>query len=182
MDAATNGKRARGLKKAQDAKGIQVAFTLAAFPRDKWGTPGGMTAASLDVVKAAVAAGVRISHVNLMTMDYGGYYSTGYKMGDLAVSAVNDAATQLKGAIPGLTDDAAYAMLGATPMIGRNDVSSETFTLDDARTLVAFARSKKLGLLAFWAINRDQPGSSLALSSMVNTTNFEFNDVFKTAL
>ena len=182
MDATTNARRGRALKKAQDAKGIQVAFTLAAFPRDKWGTPGGITAASVEVVKAAVSAGVHISHVNLMTMDYGGYYSTGYKMGDLAVSAVTDAALQLKAIIPGLTDAQAFAMLGATPMIGRNDVSSETFTLDDARILISFARDKKLGLVSFWAINRDQPGSSLALSSVVNSRNFEFHEIFRTAL
>jgi hypothetical protein len=182
MDSTSNARRSKALKRVQGSRGIQVAFTLAAFPRDKWGTPGGITAASVDVVKAAVAAGVRISHVNLMTMDYGGYYSTGYAMGDLAVSAVTDAAAQLKAIIPGLTDAQAFAMLGATPMIGRNDVSSETFTLTDARTLIAFARDKKLGLVSFWAINRDQPGSSLALSSLVNTRNFEFHDIFKTAL
>jgi hypothetical protein len=182
MGAAIDTRRARALKRVQDSRAIKVAFTLAAFPRDKWGTPGGITAASVDVVKAAVAAGVRISHVNLMTMDYGGYFSTGYAMGDLAVSAVTDAATQLKAIIPGLTDAQAFAMLGATPMIGRNDVSSETFTLADARTLIAFARDKKLGLVSFWAINRDQPGSSLALSSLVNTRNFEFHEIFRTAL
>lgn len=181
MGPDVNQRRAQALKMAQDQKGIQVAFTLAAFPRDKWGTPGGMTAASVDVVKAAVAAGVQISHVNLMTMDYGGYYSSGKAMGDLAISALTDANDQLRAIIPGLSEAGAYAMLGATPMIGQNDVQGETFTLADAQSLTNFAKQKQLGLVSFWAINRDQPGSgSLGLYSGVNTGTFDFHAIFKT--
>jgi chitinase len=180
MDATTNARRAQALKQVQDQKGVKVAFTLAAFPRDKWGTPGGITAASVDVVKAAVAAGVKISHVNLMTMDYGAYYSSGQAMGALAVSALTDAKAQLQMIIPGLSDAAAWGMLGATPMIGQNDVSTETFTLADAQTLASFAKQQHIGLVAFWAINRDQPGSgNLALYSGANGGKFDFHNIFK---
>jgi chitinase len=181
MTADVNARRAQALKMVQDQKGIKVAFTLAAFPRDKWNTPGGVTAPSLEVIKAAVQAGVTISHVNLMTMDYGGYYSNGKAMGDLAISALTDAKAQLQSVIPNLGDAAAWKMLGATPMIGQNDVSSEVFTLADAQNLAAFAKQKKLGLVAFWAINRDQPGSgSLGLYSGVNGGNFDFHKIFVT--
>jgi chitinase len=181
MNATTNERRAQALKSVQDQLGIKVAFTLPSFPRDVWGTPGGMSAAGVDVVKAAVAAGVKISHVNLMTMDFGGYYSNGKAMGDLTVSALTDANAQLRSIIPGLTEAAAYAMLGATPMIGQNDVTSEVFTLTDAQTVASFAKLKHLGLVSFWAINRDQPGSgSLALYSGVNTSKFQFSNIFKT--
>lgn len=182
MTADVNGRRARALKQVQSAQGIQVAFTLAATPRDKWGTPGGLSAASLDVVRAAVTAGVRISHVNLMVMDYGPYYSAGQTMGALAVSALTDANAQLRSVISGLSEADGWRMLGATPMIGKNDVSTETFTLDDARTLATFAKSNKLGLLAFWAINRDQPCPSqdLGLCSMVNGKRFEFHEILRT--
>src|SRR5262249_39815175 len=105
-----NTKRAAALAKVQKEKGIKVAFTLPCTPRDKWDTPGGLNSYSLDVVASAVKAGVTISHVNLMTMDYGGYYSTGYKMGDLAISAATDTVTQLKKLIPGLSDSAAWGM------------------------------------------------------------------------
>jgi Glycosyl hydrolases family 18 len=180
MNAQVNQRRAQALKMVQDQQGIKVAFTLAAFPRDKWNTPGGVTAPSLDVIKAAVQAGVQISHVNLMTMDYGGYYSDGKAMGDLAISALTDANAQLRGVLPALTEAQAYGMLGATPMIGQNDVQSEVFTLADAQSLTAFAKQKHLGLVAFWAINRDQPGAgSLALYSGVNGGNFDFHHVFK---
>src|SRR5262249_39288153 len=149
------------------------------LPRDPNNTPGGMSAAAVEVVRAALAAGVRISHVNLMTMDFGPFFSSGRRMGDLAASAVSDAAAQLQGLIPGLSSAQAFAMLGATPMIGVNDVTSEVFSLDDARSLVAFAKQKNLGLLAFWAINRDQTCATpnLANCSEVNTANFQFHQI-----
>lgn len=184
MNTTIDDMRGAALAQVQKDKGVKVAFTLPAFPRDKWGTPGGMTAAGADVVRGALKHGVTISHVNLMTMDYGGYYSTGHAMGDLAVSAVTDAKDQLKGMIPGLSDAAAFAMLGATPMIGQNDVSSEVFSLDDAKTLAAFAKANKVGLLSFWAINRDQSCStaSLALCSEAESTTFAFSAIFRSAL
>ena len=43
-----------------------------------------------------------------------------------------------------------------TPMIGVNDVSSETFTMADATKLVTFAQSKHLAWLSFWSAARDQ--------------------------
>jgi hypothetical protein len=47
-------------------------------------------------------------------------------------------------------------MVGVTPMIGVNDVTTEVFTTQDAQQLLDFARSKQIGLLAMWSINRDQ--------------------------
>jgi chitinase len=183
MSHDVNVKRGAALAKVQKAKGVKIAFTLPCTPRDKWDTPGGLSAAGVDVVQAAVSAGVDVSHVNLMTMDYGGYYSSGKKMGDLAVSAATDTVAQLKTIIPGLSDAAAWAKIGITPMIGQNDVSSEVFGLDDAKIVADFARSKGVGLLAFWAINRDQPGSgSLGLYSQAQSKTFAFTDVFRSAL
>ena len=174
-------KRAKALKMVQDNLGIKVALTLACTPTDPQNNPGGLSAASLGVVKAMIAAGVTLSHVNLMTMDYGGYYSNGKAMGALAISALEDTRAQLQASIPALGDDAAYRLLGVTPMIGVNDVASEVFSLADAATVASFAKQKHLGLVAFWAINRDQPGSgSLGLYSGVNGAAFDFYQAFKT--
>lgn len=181
MTPAVNQLRATALASLQRTKGVKVSFTLAAVPRDKWGTPGGMSAASLEVVRSALAAGVRIHRVNLMTMDYGAYFSSGWTMGELAESALTDANAQLRAAIPGLTEEQAWAMLGATPMIGVNDVQSEVFRLEDARRLASFARQKRLGLVSYWAINRDRTcGMGLALCSGVEQAPFAFHEVLKT--
>jgi chitinase len=181
MTDAVNSRRATALAAVQASSAARVSFTLAAMPRDRWGTPGGVSAAGLNVLKAAIAAGVRISHVNLMVMDYGAYFSDGHTMAELAESALTEAVTQLRTLLPNLTRAEAMQLLGATPMIGQNDVSSEIFSLDDARSLVAFARSNGLGLLSFWAINRDQPCpyQDLGVCSMVNRATFEFHSIFR---
>ncbi|WP_394840271.1 hypothetical protein LVJ94_25635 [Pendulispora rubella] len=182
MTSQVNALRSAALATVQQQTGARISFTLAATPRDKWNTPGGVNASSLEVLRSALGAGVHIWRVNLMTMDYGSYYSSGKKMGDLAVSALTDANTQLRSLISGLTEAAAYKMLGATPMIGQNDVAGEIFTQDDARILASFARSKSLGLVSFWAINRDQPcrgTTDIALCSTQQSTNFAFHQLLK---
>ena len=135
--------------------------------------PDGLDSLGLDVVKAAVAAGVQIAHVNVMTMDYG----SGTDVGAAALSSVDGTAAQLRSVVAGLGSAAAYAMVGATPMIGHND-DGEVFSLDDASTLAAYARSKGLGLLSFWAIERDEacPGAlDLDRCSGVNSSTFQFS-------
>jgi chitodextrinase len=184
MNAAVNARRSEALRTVQTERGISVSFTLAAMPRDKWDTPGGITAAGLDVLSSALAAQVQLHRVNLMTMDYGGYYSDGRAMGELANSALIDAHAQLEQLLPGASDAQLWGMLGATPMIGQNDVASEVFTLTDAQTVAAFAKQKGLGLVSFWAIQRDQPCpyDSLGLCSKVNTADFQFHDVLSSVL
>ncbi len=175
-----NARRAQALATVQADKGIQVSFTLAAMPHDDAnGIAGGVPADSLAVVGAALAAGVKVSHMNLMTMDFYGNYGP-KTMAELSISAVVDAKAQLQGLIPGLSDAAAFQMLGATPMIGQNDDPNEVFTLEDASALAAFAKQNELGLVAFWAINRDQPGSgNLGLYSQAQDTVFAFHDALK---
>ena len=163
--------RGKALKKLQDAKGIKVSFTL---PTDVSGLADG----GKQVVQGALDAGVHLSHVNLMTMDYGQFQ--GQPLGPVAIQSVNAAKGQLQGFIPGLTDAQAYAMLGATPMIGLND-SGEMFSLDDAKQLAQFARDKKLGLIAFWSIDRDRVCPSGKDScSTVNNGAFDFHNALKT--
>ena len=183
LTAAVHAKRAQALRMLQQAHPeVKVSFTLAALPRDRWGTPGGLLPSGVDVVRSALQAGVVVSHVNLMTMDYGEYFSSGFSMGELAVSALTEAKGQLQGLLPGLTDAQAWAMLGATPMIGNNDIASEVFGLGDALKLSDFARHHGVGLLSFWAIQRDQPcpgAPNLAVCSGVNPRPFAFHDIFR---
>jgi chitinase len=70
-------------------------------------------------------------------------------------------------------------MLGVIPMIGKND-DSEVFSLDDAKTLAAFATANDLGLVSFWSIDRDQVcprGADYNSCSTVDTATFAFTDV-----
>jgi chitinase len=45
--------------------------------------------------------------------------------------------------------------MGATVMIGQNDVKAESFSTADARALAAFAREKGIARVSTWSLNRD---------------------------
>jgi chitinase len=170
MTTAANQKRGQGLATVQSQLGIKVSFTL---PVD----PSGLPSNALDVVVQAVKAGVSVYHVNLMVMDYGPG-QTG-SMSGYAKQALTATQAQLKANLSGLSDAAAWRMLGATPMIGQNDTSGEIFTLADAQAILTFAQQNQIGLLSFWSIQRDRPGTDYNESSTVNSSNYQFADVFK---
>jgi hypothetical protein len=168
-NATVNARRATALAMVQAQKHVRVAFTLPV-------NPDGLDSLGLDIVKSALAAGVKISLVNVMTMDYG----NGTNLGTTPIASVDATAKQLQAAIAGLSSDAAYRMVGATAMIGHND-DSEIFSLDNAKTLVAYAKQKQLGLISFWAIQRDEKcpsGIDLNLCTGVNTSTFQFHQIF----
>lgn len=160
-DAATD-RRAAALAAVQESRAssgtpLSVWLTLPV-------TPAGLTAEGERVVERTIAGGVELRGVNVMTMDYGGSkdgVGTGRQMLALARSAVEATAGQLRAVYARqgvtLTQAQAYAHLGATPMIGQNDVQDEVFTLEDAQGLAAWAAEEGLGRLSMWSINRDAP-------------------------
>ncbi len=171
---SANDMRAKALKMVQDSKNIKVAFTLEALPAT------GLSDRGRSLVSRAVAAGVRVAHVNLMTMDYGDSFG-GKPMAPVVIGSLNGVHYQLQTLIPGLTSQQAWAMVGVIPMIGKND-DSEIFSLADAKTVTQFAIDNKLGLVSFWSIDRDQPcGSGREACNSVSTTNFEFTRIFAAA-
>lgn len=166
---ALNAMRGTALKQLQDQKHVRVSFTLPV-------APSGLVQDGLDIVRAAVTAGVDIAVVNGMTMDYG----NGTDLGTTPIHSIDGLAQQLVGLLPGTDLAQAYRHVGATAMIGKND-DDETLSLDNAATLVAYARQNQLGLVSFWAIQRDQPcapGATLDLCSRVNTAVFQFSAIF----
>ncbi len=172
---AMHAMRGAALKMVQDSKGIKVAFTLPANPSPG----GGLVAEGKSVVSHAVSAGVTISHVNFMTMDYGDSYG-GSALAPVVIGTLNDGHTQLMSLVPGLSSAAAWSMVGVIPMIGKND-DSEVFSLADARALAQFVTTNHVGLASFWSIDRDQTGSDYNTASTVDSTDFAFNTIFETA-
>lgn len=171
-NAALNQRRAAALKQVQDARHIRVAFTLPV-------APSGLLQDSIDIVQAALNAGVQISFINGMTMDYG----NGTNLGTVPIQSIDSLAQQIRGMLPSLSLAQAYRMVGATAMIGKND-DAETFSIANANTLIAYARQKQIGLVSFWAIQRDQVcsgTSDLDRCSTVNSSRFQFSTIFATA-
>ena len=130
-------------------------------------SPAGLTVDGTDAVAALLDAGVDLAGVNAMTMDYGDSKDSKQSMLEAATEALESTHRQLgilyEKADIDLTDATLWSKLGATPMIGQNDVRGEIFTLDDAAGLNAFAKKQGMSRLSMWSLNRDATcGSSYA--------------------
>ena len=182
-DTRLNGVRNTAIKQLQAVyPDLYVSFTLPVNPYFNSSDTGGLPGSAVTLIRGAAQAGVNVSMVNIMTMDYGTYYSGGKKMGDLAVSAAQQTFNQLKGIYPSKTDAQLWAMIGITPMIGQNDEASEIFTPADALTVTNFVKQKGVGLIAYWAAQRDRVGSgNLDEYSRANTRDYEYYQTFAAA-
>jgi chitinase len=152
--------------RAKDGHPLAVWLTLPV-------TPSGFTPQALGVLDALLAAHVDVAGVNAMTMDYGVPLPSGATMADVAtvaLTAVHDQVITAYGkAGINLSDGEAWQRVGATPMIGQNDVTTERFELTDAAALVTFLQSKRAARLSMWSLNRDQScGPNYANVSIVS--------------
>ncbi len=122
--------------------------------------PFGMTKEGTDAVALMLKAGVDIAGVNVMTMNYG-ESKEGMTMGDASIKALQELHRQLgilyRQVGITLSSDTLWSKIGATPMIGQNDVVDEIFTIEDAKTLNAFAVTQGIGRMSMWSANRDIP-------------------------
>ena len=161
---------------------LYVSFTV---PVDPSGLPGDV----LTLIKNAKNAGVNINVVNIMTMDYG---QQGQDEGAFAIESANGTFNQLKSVYTGLTTAQVWNKVGITPMIGLNDgmtsktKNPEQFTPADATSVTQFVQANGLGLLSYWALNRDQPGTvnsenDLDTFDSTGTSKFEFYNIMKAA-
>jgi chitinase len=165
------------LKQLQAAyPNLYVSFTL---PVD----PDGLPSDAMTLLKSTKAAGVKINVVNIMTMDYGTDGTQGRAEGTVAMASANGTFSQLKALYPDLSTAQIWGMIGITPMIGYNDDSAEIFTPSDATAVTHFAIQNGVGLLSYWALQRDEAGTvnDLDRFSRVNTSNYEFYDIMAAA-
>lgn len=167
LDAAASQRRAEAVARLQRGREapLEVWLTLPV-------APDGLTRDGLDLVAGMLAAGVELAGVNAMTMNYG--IEQPGSLAEVSAGALTATAEQLADiwAAAGvrLPEGGAWALLGATPMIGRNDVPTEVFTLDDARDLHAFAAERGIRRMSMWSINRDQTcGSNYPYPEVVST-------------
>jgi chitinase len=121
-------------------------------------SPDGLTGDGVAVVRGMLEGGVTLRGVNVMTMDF----NNGDARPDmlaLSTSALNGTHKQLSDLYlrlgQKLTSPQVWSRIGATPMIGQNDVDTERFTVDDARGLATFAVDNGLGRVSMWSLNRD---------------------------
>ena len=184
-NAEANQARAEAIAALQEKYAdLKVSFTLAAAaPTDSTTAQG---AASTVPWVAAVDAGVAIDRINLMTMNFGGDVAP-QDMGAAATAAATGLHSQIQ-TIQGVESAAAWGMVGITPMIGVNDITAETFSLDDAQTVTDFADKNGVGMLSFWSVGRDaQCGADVTKQPVANCSGvdqdaYAFSAVFKGVL
>ncbi len=174
-DTAANTRRAQAIAQLQAShSGLEVSYTLPAMPT-------GLTQDGINLLSNAKSNGVDVHAVDIMAMDYGSSYSG--DMGQYAIDGATATQAQVKSVL-GVSDDAAWKKIAVTPMIGVNDVSSETFTVADAGKLADFAKSKGLAWLSMWSATRDKqcPGgaktSADATCSSVTQSDGDFSKAF----
>ncbi|MPY41012.1 hydrolase, partial [Streptomyces phyllanthi] len=134
---------------------LTVSFTLPVMP-------SGLGDESVALLDSANDNSVQVRTVNIMTMNYGSSYDG--DMGDYAEQSAEAVHDQLAD-IFDLSDSAAWQGLALTSMIGRNDVATETFTLEDGAQVREFAEERKIAWVSMWAAFRDQPCEGAAASS-----------------
>jgi hypothetical protein len=112
----------------------------------------GTTGPDTSLIKKAAASGLTVDAWTIMPFDFGG---AGQNMGNLRTQAAEGLKNALKSAY-GYTDDTAYRHSGISSMNGITD-NSETVTLADFNTILAYAQTHHLARLTFWSANRDRP-------------------------
>ncbi|MBR7837862.1 ricin-type beta-trefoil lectin domain protein [Actinospica durhamensis] len=158
-DTASTTRRDQALAALQAADpSVQVDFTLAVNPT---GLPTG-SGSEYALLQDAKSQGVKVSVVNIMTMDFGNGQNA---LAD-AESAATDTASQLA-TLYGISTSAAYNMLGLTPIAGQND-DNEDFTTANASTLESFAAGKGVAELSFWEVDGYDKGTGYQYSSIFN--------------
>jgi len=157
QNAAANTRRNQALAALQAANpAVAVDFTLAV-------APNGLPTAQLNLLKDAVAKGVKINAVNIMTMDFG----DGRNALNDAKSAANATHTQLASIFPGLTSAQLWNKIGLTPIAGQND-DDEFFSQADAQSLETFAAANGVQKLAFWEVHSYDKATGWAYSRIFN--------------
>ncbi|WP_426146802.1 hypothetical protein [Polaromonas sp. DSR2-3-2] len=183
LDVEGTARRTRVLLRLQ-AKypDLYTSFTLPGWLR-------GVDANSMNLLKTTIGAGVRISMVNVMTMSFGlenlRTMVVPSTVAQASIMTFRATVSQMATLYPNKTQAQLHAMMGMTPMIGKNDDGS-TFSLVDAKTIADFVKANGIGLLSYWSFQRDQAQSSnasndLASFSGVAQSNYQFLNIFKTA-
>ncbi len=155
-DSAANNRRNQALAALQAGNpGVQVDYTLAV-------APDGLPAAELGVLQNAKSNGVKVSLVNIMTMDFG----NGQNALNDALSAAKATAAQLA-SLYGISTAQAYGLLGLTPIAGQND-DNEFFSQSDASSLESFAAANGVQELSFWEVDGYDKPAGYAYSRIFN--------------
>jgi chitinase len=158
-DADANLRRAEAIARVQNGirkHGGKLAIWLT-LPAETTG----LSTEAVSALDSMLAAHVDLAGVNVMTMDFGSSLASGETMVAAVERSLGGAHRQLVSAYRragiNLSLQHAWNKIGATPMIGQNDVAGERFDLGAASALLAFVGKHHLLRVSIWSANRDSP-------------------------
>ncbi|KKS93676.1 MAG: Chitinase [Candidatus Collierbacteria bacterium GW2011_GWB1_44_6] len=141
-------------KRKSENKRLTIWLTLPVSPQ-------GLTPEGTKAVSQMLSSKVDLAGVNVMTMDYSNSKKPQQSMFEASRDALLQTHRQLgilyKQAEINLSPVTIWRKMGATPMIGQNDVASEVFSIEDANSFNKFAVEQGLGRMSMWSANRDIP-------------------------
>ncbi|MDB5778812.1 MAG: Chitinase [Polaromonas sp.] len=183
LNTDATARRARVLARLQ-AKypDLYISFSLPSWLR-------GFNSTSMDLLRTTLNAGVRIDMVNVMAQSFGLDTIRTMVVPSTVAQAVivtfQSTAAQMASIFPNKNQTQLYAMMGVSPMIGKNDDGS-VFTLDDAKTVANFAKQNGVGMISYWSYQRDQAQTYSGATDLNNYTGvaqwqFQYHSIFKTA-
>jgi hypothetical protein len=162
----------QALLRLQQNKGTHISYTMRIQGQDY-----GMDPFSVQILQDAASRGLNVV-VNPMLMDFG--YTGNW--GDAIISAANATVGQMKQIWPSKSDAQIKALLGLTPMIGRNDTGPTTDQAV-ARQILAYAQQNHVASIGFWSVGRDNgncPGGGVSPTcSGISQSLYEFTNIFK---
>jgi len=168
-----------GQRRVEAVAGLEQAARKAHRQLSVWLTlpvePSGLQDDAISVIESMLRDHVSITGINITAMDFTQPPTAGTTMLQLVENALNATNTQLASLFPRygihLHSQQIWQRLGATVMIGQNDIQAENFTVPDAQGLVSFAAANHLGRISMWSLNRDsQCGSSFPENGMLSNT------------
>ncbi|MEU4927310.1 lectin [Streptomyces yokosukanensis] len=135
----------------------------------------GQSGPDTGLIDRAASSGLTVDAWAIMPFDFGG---AGQNMGNLTTQAAEGLKNALKNAYH-YSDDQAYRDMGISSMNGITD-NNETVTVNDFRTILAYAQQHHLARLTFWSANRDRPctGGPADSCSGVNQSDWDYTRVF----
>jgi hypothetical protein len=135
----------------------------------------GQSGPDTGLINRAASSGLTADAWAIMPFDFGG---AGQNMGNLTTQAAEGLKNALKNAYH-YSDDQAYRDMGISSMNGVTD-DNETVTVNDFRTILAYAQAHHLARLTFWSANRDRPctGGPADSCSGVSQSDWDYTRVF----
>ncbi len=183
-----------GQRRAMAIAGLEQAASAEHRQLSVWLTlpvgPNGLQDNALSVIASMLRDRVSLTGINLMTMDFPQPPAAGSSMLQSVQDALQATHAQLAALYRSygirLGSAQIWQRLGATVMIGQNDIQGENFTTADAQGLISFAAANHLGRISMSSLNRDrQCGASFPENGMLSDTcsgtaqsSLEFSEIF----